>query len=173
MSKEYNEYITKHKNGLRNGLTWLLNHYSEALVGPDGKDYKLDIDKLVMNHDNSKFFDSEYTAYDEYFYGEGNNDDEFDLAWLHHQNRNAHHWQYWVLLKDDGNQYALEMPYEYIIEMILDWWSFSWSQGNLFEIFKWYDKNKDNMILHDSTKNTVEDILNNMENLLYSSNPVS
>ena len=31
------------------------------------------------------------------------------------------------------------MPYDYILEMICDWWSFSWQSGDLYEIFKWYE----------------------------------
>nr|DAE02562.1 MAG TPA: hypothetical protein [Siphoviridae sp. ctmYS12] len=29
----------------------------------------------------------------------------------------------------------MDMPYNYIIEMICDWWAFSWNKGNLQEIF--------------------------------------
>ena len=51
------------------------------------------------------------------------------------------------------------MPYNYIIEMICDWWSFSWRTGKLDEIFNWYDAHKDYMKLSDSTRKTVETIL--------------
>ena len=40
-------------------------------------------------------------------------DGSFDSAWLLHQKRNAHHWQYWVLLEDEGNTKALEMDDKY------------------------------------------------------------
>lgn len=55
------------------------------------------------------------------------------------------------------------MPYEYIIEMICDWWAFSWAKENLFEIFKWYDEHKDYMKLSDWTRIEVEDILKQMK----------
>ena len=51
------------------------------------------------------------------------------------------------------------MDYRYILEMICDWWSFSWSSGNLNEIFSWYDKRKDYMKLGKQTRKTVENIL--------------
>ena len=54
---------------------------------------------------------------------------------------------------------ALDMPDEYIIEMICDWWSFSWRSGDLTEIFKWYDDHKNRMILHERTRASVELIL--------------
>lgn len=36
----------------------------------------------------------------------------FNLAWLHHQKRNKHHWQYWVLMGDrpDEMRYAVQSP---------------------------------------------------------------
>ena len=51
------------------------------------------------------------------------------------------------------------MPRHYIIEMICDWWAFSWKSGNLMEIFDWYNKHKDYMKLSEATRNTVVRIL--------------
>lgn len=51
------------------------------------------------------------------------------------------------------------LPYEYIVEMICDWWSFSWKTENLYEIFDWYDQHKERMILADNTKKLVERFL--------------
>ena len=51
------------------------------------------------------------------------------------------------------------MPDNYIIEMICDWWAFSWSKGNLNEIFKWYDDHKEYIKLSIKTRQKVEDIL--------------
>ena len=61
---------------------------------------------------------------------------------------------------------ALDIPYKYVIEMICDWWSFSWSKGDLYEIFNWYDKHKDRMILSKNTRELVEDILDQIKNKL-------
>lgn len=58
------------------------------------------------------------------------------------------------------------MPYNYIIEMICDWWAFSWNGRNLNEIFDWYDKHKDYMKLSDATRKTVEDILSKIKEKL-------
>ena len=54
------------------------------------------------------------------------------------------------------------MPKNRVIEMICDWWSFSWKSGNLGEIFDWYEKHKD-MKLHENTRKFVEDILGKMK----------
>ena len=61
---------------------------------------------------------------------------------------------------------VLEMPYDYIIEMICDWWSFSWQSGNLYEIFKWYEEHSKYIKLAQTTKITVEYILDNMKKKL-------
>lgn len=58
------------------------------------------------------------------------------------------------------------MPYDYIIEMICDWWSFSWQSGNLYEIFKWYEEHSKYIKLAQTTKITVEYILDNMKKKL-------
>lgn len=69
-----------------------------------------------------------------------------------------------VLIHDDMEdgelETVLEMPYDYVIEMICDWWSFSWQNENLYEIFKWYEEHSKYMKLAPGTKNTVEYILN-------------
>lgn len=117
-----------------------------------------------VEHDASKSKPDEYEAYDAYFYG-GNRSyavvQAFQRAWLLHIHRNPHHWQHWVLINDDPGEgeVLLEMPYNYIIEMICDWWAFSWAEGNLSEIFSWYDEHKDYIKLNPKTRETVEDIL--------------
>ena len=58
------------------------------------------------------------------------------------------------------------MPYNYIIEMMCDWWAFSWNKGNLNEIFDWYEKQKYYMKLSNATRKTVEDILSKIKKKL-------
>ena len=48
---------------------------------------------------------------------------------------------------------------KYIVEMVLDWWSFSWRSGRLTEIFDWYDERKENMLLSDRTRAVLEGLL--------------
>ena len=121
----------------------------------------------VLEHDLSKYSAEEYQAYDDYFYGKKNKETEraFNYAWLSHIHHNPHHWQYWVLKHDDEPEEALEMPEQYVIEMICDWWSFSFKTGNLYEIFDWYEKHK-GMVLHEKTRKLVEDTLNKIKKVL-------
>lgn len=160
MSKQYDEYILNHKKCVRQGFGWLNVHLPELLVGHDTA-----IRQLIMDHDISKRRPEEYDAYDRYFYGEGEKTKEmensFNRAWLNHIHANPHHWQHWVLINDDPNlgEIILEMDYPYIIEMICDWWAFSWDKGDLYEIFKWFDEHKEHMKLGVETRKIVVDIL--------------
>lgn len=163
MSIQYDQYLQQHKGNVKKGFEWIRDNIPELLKG----DYDYEW-QIGMNHDQSKTEPDEYDAYDAYFYG-GNRSykvcQEFKLAWLRHIHRNPHHWQYWVLHNDDPGEgmVIMDMPYNYILEMICDWWAFSWNKGNLNEIFSWYDDHKDYMKLSDKTRTTVEAVLELLE----------
>ena len=161
MGAKYNEYISEHIDNVKKAYFWLKDH---AII--DFKEDEADFLKQLNIHDLSKYSEEEYDAYDNYFYGDKSKEDEFNYAWLHHIHNNPHHWQYWVLINDDDGTIGLDIPYNYIIEMILDWWSFSWKTGNLYEIFNWYNEHKKTMILNETTKIIVESILNDMREIL-------
>ena len=92
-------------------------------------------------HDLSKFYPSEFIPYAQFFYGnypslsdihgDARNSytgkfketvkTQFDFAWLKHQKRNPHHWQWWLLQNDTDGFVALDMSDDYINEMICDW----------------------------------------------------
>lgn len=157
MSNAYNSYLREHIENVKRAWEWLDSHFPD-IRNKMGKNYVWIFDK----HDGSKYSDDEYGAYDKYFYGKNRSYKvvkDFDYAWLHHIHNNQHHWQYWILQRDDGTEEILDMPYWYIIEMICDWWSFSWKSGKLDEIFDWYDKHKDGMKLSKKTRSEVEKIL--------------
>ena len=162
MSKNYDEYLIDHIGGVKKAFSWICENLPDVAEKMGEHRY------LIDQHDNSKYGAEEYDAYDKYFYG-GNKSfkvvRDFNYAWLHHIHANPHHWQYWVLQHDDEPEETLEMPYWYVVEMICDWWSFSWKNGKLDEIFAWYDKHKD-MKLHKDTRKLVEDILGRIKEKL-------
>ena len=155
MSAEYSNYIVTHVENVKKAYNWLKDHkiISEELASQ------------MSSHDLSKYSTEEYEAYDNYFYGKQIEKVKtaFNYAWLHHIHNNPHHWQHWVLINDDDGTHALEMPKEYVIEMISDWWAFSHKSGNLYEIFDWYKSHTKKMILHENTKKLVEDILDKIK----------
>lgn len=163
MSKQYDEYIDQHKANVKKGFEWLHVNLPHLFSG-------VNMDEMVYiieHHDITKYHSEEYDAYDAYFYGKNHSKkvlEDFDKAWLHHIHSNEHHWQHWVLIEDDAKEgvKVLDMPYVYIIEMICDWWAFSWMKGDLTEIFSWYAEHN-NIKFSNNTRATVENILNWMK----------
>lgn len=167
MSKEYDDYLIEHKANVKRAFAWMKENIPEILT-----DCKEDIEyQIEFGHDHSKTMPDEYDAYDRYFY-DGNCSyavvQAFNYAWLLHIHRNPHHWQHWVLMNDDPKEgeVILDMQYNYVIEMICDWWSFSWKTGNLHEIFTWYDEHKDYIKLSTNARIVVEMILEKMRRKL-------
>ena len=158
MSKEYDSYLETHKSNVQRGYNWLRINLPKLFTK-----YPVDDSTNILAHDKSKSEADEYEAYDAYFYGEKTAavEEAFNRAWLLHIHRNPHHWQYWVLINDDPDEgeICLEMPHNYIFEMICDWWAFSWQKGNLSEIFSWYDEHSAYIKLAPKTREIVDDIL--------------
>lgn len=170
MIQDYDNYLEEHIKNVKIAFEWMLINIPELF-----KDYDSEyLGEVLLNridqHDKSKYSEEEYFDYCEYFYGSNKDTKEtlenFNAAWLHHQHYNPHHWQHWVLRQDDGETIALEMPFEYICEMVADWWAFSWKNNDLYEIFSWYDNNTEKHIFHENTKSQVENILNMIRNKL-------
>jgi hypothetical protein len=161
MSQKYDEYLQNHLSGVLRAFEWIVKNIPD-IFGDDS--VRRDVEyNIIYAHDKSKYGQEEYEAYDNYFYGNRSYDvvNAFNYAWLHHIHNNPHHWQYWILNNDDPEkgEHILDMPDCYIIEMICDWWSFSFNKGQINEIFKWYDEHKKYMKLSDYTCKKVEDIL--------------
>ena len=139
MSAQYDLYLQRHKENVRKGYEWLSTNLPQLFEDKPDSSWQINFE-----HDHSKTNPDEYDAYDAYFYGNNRSHavvEAFNRAWLLHIHRNPHHWQHWVLINDeeDEGKVLVEMPYNYIIEMICDWWSFSWQKGDLSEIFSWYE----------------------------------
>lgn len=169
MSTLYDTYIQEHKAAVAEAFSWIEENLPDILLPEFAGTYSWN---TTYSHDESKYLTEEYKAYDDYFYGDKSYEvvKAFDYAWLHHIHNNPHHWQYWILFEDDpktGTPYkVLDMTDPYIIEMICDWWSFSFRAGDKYEIFNWYDDHKAKMLLSDKTRKRVEYILGQIKNKL-------
>lgn len=172
MSVTYNEYIDRHKNAVEAAFLWLRASVWDEVVYilPDPVVSELYMQTIIEEHDLSKYEPNEYEPYDNFFYGERTQEicDAFDKAWLDHIHVNPHHWQYWVLIKDEGGLSPLEMRDEYILEMICDWWSFSWNRyldsspadfSLLYGVFDWYEEHKERQMMAPNTRDKVERLL--------------
>jgi hypothetical protein len=119
--------------------------------------FKVGIYWRGLTHDLSKLLPSEFFPYANYFYGNGKNDKEFNKAWLLHQKRNPHHWQYWLLYEDEGRLTTLDIPIKYRKEMIADWIGAGRAITGKDNTKKWYELNKNNMLLNRETRNWIEE----------------
>lgn len=114
--------------------------------------------RLVI-HDWSKFTPAEWTPYVRNFYTDRGDQDAFDAAWLHHQHRNPHHWQHWLLREDDGPLKLIEMPESLVREMVADWMGAGRAITGKWDTAGWYAANRDKIKMHSRTKTLVESLL--------------
>lgn len=179
MSLEYDRYLKKHIANVKKAYEWIITIVDRHILVDILPDFDPKVALLyITNHDLSKMLSDEYIVYDNYFYNGGNKTEEgreaFNKAFLTHVHRNPHHWQYWVAIDSEDDEVsgpqAFDIPDNYVIEMICDWWSFSWSKAcddnytlvrpkELLEILVWYESHKDKIIFTESTKQRVEALL--------------
>jgi len=123
-------------------------------------------------HDWTKFLPIEFKEYKQWFTGSKKNEEKFAIAWLHHQNSNPHHWEYWVLrsnhsknIKSYDNN-ALPMPEWAIREMVADWFAASRAYNGKWpdlDNFNWLNENRSKMIMHHSNQNIINKVLKEWE----------
>lgn len=93
--------------------------------------FKCGFYKRGLLHDLSKFSKTEFWSSARYFNGKSSPIDSekrakgYSLAWQHHKGHNPHHWEYWIDNVGSRRNDPIEMPYEYVVEMICDWVSAS------------------------------------------------
>ena len=145
--------------------------------------YKAGIPWRGIIHDWHKFLPGEWSPYVHYFYGDYPSytdlhgdwrnlvpdkqtregvDAAFDFAWLLHQKRARHHWQWWILPEDDGGIKVLSMSSVSRREMLCDWRGAGRVWGKT-DTLGWYEANKDNMQLHPDTRDWIEGQLGRLE----------
>jgi hypothetical protein len=123
--------------------------------------------RLIV-HDWSKFMPVEFGPYARYTPYFGNEKAPkhvqlaFDYAWLHHQNVNPHHWQYWILVYDDeAKSVYLPMPETYCREMVADWMGASMAYTGSWDMSEWLAKQFPEIAkkMHSDSIKTVTSIL--------------
>jgi hypothetical protein len=116
----------------------------------------------AFTHDLSKFRPFEWFDYANYFYGKHDPlvQYNFNIAWLKHQHRNKHHWQYWVLHEDEGATKKIEMPYRVVLQMACDWIGASKAiRGKDAKPSEWYAKVKGGTIMNANSRKDFEQLI--------------
>lgn len=133
---------------------------------------KLGIPWQGIVHDWHKFLPDEWFPYVHYFHKPDGTlrqrrsdtgyykptdtgDPRFDFAWLLHQKRGRHHWQWWVLPEDNEGVKILPVPSRYRKEMLADWRGAGRAQGTP-DTKAWYLVNGDKIQLHPETRRWIE-----------------
>jgi len=141
-------------------LVYILRHKWYVLL----ECCKLGIPMRGLLHDISKFKPSQWLPYVNHFYGEEPSNHEkiknlFRFACLQHQHDNSHHWQHWILIRDNGEIMPLPIPSECRKELLADWRGAGKAKHGYDDSQEWYLRNKECMILHEETREWIEEQL--------------
>lgn len=124
--------------------------------------------RLVI-HDWTKFTPWELPHYQRQFFGKADDPEGFMRCWLHHQNHNPHHWEYWVprtvhakCPKAFLDNKPIPMPEWAVREMVADWLGASrayegvWPQPGKWP---WFEKNIFKIRVHPETLESIFKVL--------------
>ena len=155
-NEEYLKYVTTHMSNVKRAF----DEYGEVILEVLKCPFLLSVlSDAVAVHDASKFDSLEFEGYRQYYYtadGEQKNVAKYNQAWLHHQNTNQHHPEYWIM-RDDNSGKALEMSYIAIAEMLLDWQSMTYEHGGT--VAEYYSKKGKDKPLNLETRKIVKDVI--------------
>ena len=145
-----------------NYLSYVLKHKRYVFL----ECCRLKIPWLGIVHDLSKFLPSEWIPYVNWFHTPNLVEDgaykkflkkQFDVAWLRHQNRNPHHWEFWVLRCNINElPVCLPMPDHYRKEMLADLHGTGLTKTGKNDTKEWYKEHGHKMILHPETRDWLE-----------------
>lgn len=151
--KEYEDYINEHISNVKVAYMQYGDKLCKALnISP------IVLLRNVNAHDKSKWSEEEFDAYRQYFHpcsDETPNKEWFNMGWVHHQNNNPHHPEYWIDRSDDGK--ILTMPPVYIAEMLLDWQAMKIKFGG--NNYDYYMQNRDKKPFSEETKKILDEVI--------------
>jgi len=114
----------------------------------------------LIIHDWSKFTPTELFGYGRQFYSKKQDAENWARTWIHHQNHNPHHWEYWITRSDLYKSYRanepMPMPEKYIKEMLADWMGAGRAYEGKFPEnltdWDWWFKNNQKIVLHPESR---------------------
>lgn len=124
-----------------------------------------------ITHDLSKFSPTEFWPSVHYYLGDKSpttaerEDLGYSKAWLHHQGRNKHHFEYWIDYtgKGRGEKRPVPMPLKYVAEMVADRYAAcrTYHKGSYCkeDPLNYFLRSKDFIAMHEDTKKLLEEIL--------------
>lgn len=91
--------------------------------------------------------------------------EKWQRAWLRHQSRNPHHWEYWIprtAVYGHRNMEPIRMPTRYVRELIGDWLAASRAYTGSWDMEEWLSKNVGKVALHNDSGDDLQKILEGM-----------
>jgi hypothetical protein len=137
-----------------------------AAVQEAGRKLGLPEEQLRL-HDQSKFSREEFYGYAMHLFG-GGAPQAFAQAWLHHQNTNQHHWEYWIMRTEHSKlpgiteNLILPMPYNYVLEMVADWQGASYVYTGSWDMGEWLTQNMPKIRVHSETAKALREVLDGL-----------
>jgi hypothetical protein len=126
----------------------------------DAKSYHDFKNRRLIDHDLSKFSKDEKSYSSMNFEIPDENSAkqllEFNKAWHHHKHFNSHHPEHWFSVNKFGLVDILPMPYDDILEMVVNWMS----KDEDFEGF--LAENLSNYVFHNKTAENLQKILDKL-----------
>lgn len=124
-------------------------------------------------HDWSKFHPTEFWESVKYYQGDKSPipvckaENGVSYAWQHHKGHNPHHYEYWVDNFDGDNVTYHKIPYEYLMEMMADWFAAgrtyigkSFTIADEFTWWKW--KKSTNPAINDAVITWIDRFINDL-----------
>jgi hypothetical protein len=133
--------------------------------------FKMGLYRQGLIHDLSKFTPAEFLPGVKYFLGDKSpttaerEDLGYSAAWLHHQGRNRHHFEYWIDYtgKKRGEKAPVQMPIKYLAEMVADRYAacktYNKKEYSQSDPLNYFLRSKDVIAMHSESKALLEEIL--------------
>ena len=125
-----------------------------------------------LRHDLSKYSPTEFIPGAKYYQGNRSPNAEerevngYSVAWMHHQGRNKHHFEYWTDVSTAENNWKIvgvKMPVNYLAEMVMDRIAASkiYQGKNYTDAapYTYFSRNKEYIVMHPETKACLDKIL--------------
>lgn len=163
-AKDYLKYLKQHIECVALAYERLKEIIPDLFDGHDDE-IILKTEQHIKEHDSIKFSPDRLKIYGEHFLGKSDKE-EYNKLILEHIANCPHHFQHWLVFYDRDNIQAVEIPYDYIIEMICDWYSFSFIKNDEKEIVNWYKMARNRMIFAPKTQIIIDNIIDKIEKFL-------
>lgn len=126
----------------------------------------------LLIHDWTKFLPAELPNYQRQFFGKADDPLGFTRAWIHHQNLNPHHWEYWIPrtghtrgTRPFYDNVPVPMPEWAIREMVADWLGASRAYEGQWPMpgeWPWFERSFQKIKVHPETHARLVEMLKEM-----------